>query len=906
MQATISPPSRGSQMSPVSTAGSEWSGVNTYNQLPRNDGPYAAYNPAGDEYPQSRQLPFRPPPAGNMNYGPGSFEPMGQPRPSDTASRGSSRTGSIANSRSSDGTIADEHSRKYKRMEAELFQHYTVLKGYLKGAAQAPPRPNKARDKLLRLSPVQFHELSTDVFDELQRRQASAPLPGRPPRQQNVPPFLQPRPDFHEKRNQARQKLSTLQAPRFRDLSTDVFCEQERRFPHFARPDGARRDSSRSQSKGPTPSGSRDGPNSFSGPPRSQSFGMSGPLGYQQRQNSVTNVPQFDNPPPSSDYGRPMAKQFQSNTITPNKSVMVEDEDDTQATDSRYDRSSDAFGLESSLTSPRSDRDTSVTSQSGASLPSNPKPNPPAVTELQDKVAELEAKLESKDDQLQELVNQSDEWASIKRSLEEKVEQAETLNKSLKEEIEKLKTEEPHSSGENVLWKTKYLQLDHNHGILQEQLAQQRELTEEVGRQGQLYLEEMRAMAESGGSNFEREDQLQTEIHKLQEEVKEWKARYVKAKTQLRSVRTSSLGLNIPRLDASRNAGVLQDRDGLVKDIHVTKFQISIDELLRIARSDTPQAVLDHMKTVVLAVRGITSDIDAGASPDKDDELSKKRTKLKSKVSATANNLITASKNFASANGLYPVSLVDAAASHLTAAVVDLLHTVKIRPSPDGELEDEDDSTLEPLQSNGYFNIAESLRRRSAIESVYSALSTPSDVRNGPNQAVSNSHQRGGSNYMNGTGLGIKAGYATSPEAADLEDLKMYLEDQTDGLVESITAMVDAIRNDEAMPAIRNHITTIARTIENIVGAVERTANEPYSYQSTLSDKSHTSATMLQGCREQLLKAYSESAAYDNQPESKEFTQKLPPMAFQIARETKELVSRIMAIEVGRPDDDFS
>ncbi|EXJ83296.1 hypothetical protein A1O1_06915 [Capronia coronata CBS 617.96] len=907
MQAALPPPSRGSELSPVSTAGSEWSGVNTYNQLPRNDGPYSAYNPAGDDYFQGRAMPFRPPPGGSMSYGPGSFDPMGQPRLSDGASRGSSRTGSIANSRSSDGTLSDDQSRKYRKMETELFQHYTILKGYLKGGAQAPPRPNKARDKLLRLSPVQFHELSTDVFDELQRRQASAPLPGRPPRQQNVPPFLQPRKDFHEKRNQARQKLSTLQAPRFRDLSTDVFCELERRFPQFIRPDGSRRESDRSQSRGPVASGSsRDGLNGFTGLPKPQPYASSGHPGYQHKQESLTSVPHFDNPPPASDYGRPMAKQFQSNTITPNKSVMVEDEDDAQATDSRYDRSSDAFGLESSLTGPRSDRDTSATSQSGVSLPSNPKPKPPALTDLQDKIADLEATLESKDERLQQLSTQNDEWSLTRRTLEEKLEQAENLNKSLREEIDKLKEEPSHSGGENVLWKTKYLQLDRDHVVLQEQLEQQRELTEEVGRQGQLYLEEMRAMAQAGDGNFEREEKLQAEVNKLQEEVKEWKARYVKAKTQLRSVRTSSLGLNIPQADLGRQAGALQDRDGLVKDIHVTRFQMSIDELLRIARSDAPQAVLDHMKTVVLAVRAITSDIDAAAPPDKDEELAKRRTKLKSKVSATANNLITASKNFASASGLYPVSLVDAAASHLTTAVVDLLHAVKIRPSPDGELEVEDDSTMEPLQSNGYFNLAENLRRRSAIESVYSALSTPSDSRYSSKQAATSSHHRGGSNYINGTGLGIKAGYASTPEAAELEDLKMFLEDQTDGLVQSITAMVDAIRGEEGMPAIRNHIDTVAGTIENIVGSVERTANESSSYQATLREKSRASATMLQGCREKLLKTSSDCAADDNEPENKELTQKLPPIAFQIARETKELVSRIMAIEVGPGDDDFS
>ncbi|KAJ9605654.1 component of the polarisome [Cladophialophora chaetospira] len=906
MQATLPPPGRAPDLSPVSTT-SEWSGVNNYNQLPRNDGPFATLpsNPPGDNFGPSRQPPLYPrPPNGSMNFPPPQLDPLGQRRPSESGSRGSSRAGSIAHSRSSDGTISDEQSRKYRRMEAELFQHYTVLRGFLKGGSQAPPRPNKARDKLLRLSPVQFHELSTDVFDELQRRQAIAPLPGRAPRQQNIPPFLQPRPDFHEKRNQARQKLSSLQTPRFRDLSTDVFCELERRFPQFQRPDGGRRDSSRSQSRGPGPS-SRDGPpqmNGFGPPSRAQTFGGSAGPGYSKRNESVSSLPQIDPPPTLADLQRPMPKQFQSSTITPNKSMMVEDEDESQATDSRYDRSSDAFGLESSLASPKSDRDTAATSQSGVSM-NFMKPGMPALADLQEKVARLESNLEMKDLELVQLKHQSNDWVVTRQDLDKKLQEAENLNKSLKDEIEKLRADHPHYSGENVLWKTKYLKLDQDHGALQEQLTQQRQLADEVSQQGQAYLEEMRAMAQSGGGDAEREEKLQVQVQKLEDEAKVWKNRYVRAKAQLRSVRASSLGLSIARTDAGQQTTTLQDREGLVQDVHVTKFQIAIDELLLIARSDNPAGVLDHMKTVVLAVREITSDIDSGSATTKDDEMSKRRSKLKSKVSATANNLITASKNFSSADGLSPVSLLDAAASHLTAAVVDLLHTAKIRPTPAGELRDDDEPTLEPLQGNGYFNISETLRRRSEIESIYSALSTPTTSRNPANRPGSNGHQRSASGYVNGAGLGIKSVYATSQEEADLEDLKMYLEDQTDGLVQSITSLVDAIRKDDAMPTITIHMTTISVTILNIVNSVERTGNEPSSYQSMLREKSAPLVSNLQDCRDQLLQASNETAT------DKNYVQQLPPLAFRIARETKELVSRVMAIESGpgrNVDDDFS
>jgi len=251
-----------------------------------------------------------------------------------------------------------------------------------------------------------------------------------------------------------------------------------------------------------------------------------------------------------------------------------------------------------------------------------------------------------------------------------------------------------------------------------------------------------------------------------------------------------------------------------------------------------------------------------------------------------------------------PVSLLDAAASHLTAAVVDLLHATKIRPTPEGELgDDADEPSMEPLQSNGYFNIAETLRRRSEIESVYSALSTPSASRNGPSRTESGQHQRNGSNYVNGAGLGIKPGYTTSQEEADLEDLKMYLEDQTDGLVQSITSLVDSVRRDDAMATIQLHMTTIIATIENVVNSVDRTGNEPSTYQATLREKSSSIVSILQDCQEQMLHVSNEA------PADKEAIQQLPPLAFKIARETKELVSRVMAIEAGPargPDDDFS
>jgi hypothetical protein len=105
----------------------------------------------------------------------------------------------------------------------------------------APPNSRStARQKLTRLTIQQFHELSTDVYDELVRRQNEkegarliASLDIVSIILTSVVPYLPLRADFHPKRNQARQKLATLPTSRFEDLSSDVYFELARRYPEF-------------------------------------------------------------------------------------------------------------------------------------------------------------------------------------------------------------------------------------------------------------------------------------------------------------------------------------------------------------------------------------------------------------------------------------------------------------------------------------------------------------------------------------------------------------------------------------------------------------------------------------------------------------------------------------------------
>lgn len=692
---------------------------------------------------------------------------------SQDGSRASSRA---ASSRASDISLRDPGSRRFQRAESELRQHYAVLRAYLRGGAAQPPRANKARDKLLRLSPVQFHELSTDVFDELQRRQAAQPLPGKPPRQDKVPPFLQPRSDFHEKRNQARQKLSSLQTSRFRDLSTDVFCELERRFPHFNPEIPDKRSSTRSQSRGPQSrppfSSLPPGPNGFGPPPRAHTTNasVSSNGGFPPRKGSIA-PPNMELPPPDpNEFSRPMPKQFQSNTITPNKSIMVEDdEDDENGPVGRYDRSSDAFGLESSLASPRSRRDTTATSMTDGSQ--NPKSLHVPPAELQEKISGLESQLHAKDVEIKQFAS----TVRLKDELQEKLDQAESLNQSLKEEIERLRQEEASKTAERASdsgeWRIKHDQLDAVHRGLQAKYDQQVKTTDEVSKQFKAHMADIRAMASENSGSMQREEQLYIEVQRLREETAEWKARYTRAKTQMRNVRVSTIGLNAVEGNGSKSLReqTFYSTDGLVADVHVTKFQLSIDEMLGIARTQESAAVLDHVKEVVIAVRGIVGDVEKVGSNDKGDEVSRKRNRLKSKVSVTTNNVITAARNFAAAQGLSPVSLVDAAASHLTAAVVDLLRVVKIRPTPTTELGDDHEPQLTPVNKNGYLEVGGHVRKPSAADSVYSALSDPAEPD--PRTPIAPPHTQALPNGNGYPGLGIDT--QLQQDDAELEELKV-------------------------------------------------------------------------------------------------------------------------------------
>ena len=346
--------------------------------------------------------------------------------------------------------------------------------------------------------------------------------------------------------------------------------------------------------------------------------------------------------------------------------------------------------------------------------------------QLDGKVVELESELRDKHDELKKgrngLENQPRglsvdttntieteraRSANLCANLDRQLKSAEHLNVSLQSELEKLR------ASNTALQSNLHQRMNTSNGVdewkfryenLEKEFNNQKRLTDDVRREAHESLQEMKMLSQRNSDVAAGEHSLLEKVSQLEASINHWKGRYAITKSALRDLRAQSMTLNVQQFGAAKYAedGGFLDPQGLIRDVSVTRFQIAIDELLHLARSHDPGAVLEYMRTTVNCVRGIFEDIDA-ASASVPEEVAKRRAKLKPRVSATANDLITAAKNHASSNGLSPVSLVDAAASNLTMAVVELIKVVKIRPTPSNELEiegyvidDDDDGNIPP------------------------------------------------------------------------------------------------------------------------------------------------------------------------------------------------------------------
>ncbi|PHH51851.1 Protein SPA2 [Ceratocystis fimbriata CBS 114723] len=690
---------RNAPISPVSVGGNEWSASKYASNNSDSNNPNP--NPNTNASANSRAQLATPPNSGGANMDTASFpqRPRSPGNPSPPPSIARSSTGTNMYGRRESGWSA----REEQNIEGILGEHYLAFKAFLKGREARNQSSNNAKDKLIRLTATQFYELSTDVYDELNRRQASARNP------QSAPPHLLAQQNFHPKRNNARQTLSSIGPPRFLNLAIDVFNELEKRFPRFIEGDFPPRIGSPLSNRGPP---SRTGTPVSGAYPRSQSR-MRRPSDASSVRGGPPGDP-YGIPPsprlPEGEFPRPMPKQFQSNTIVPNKSTMVEEDDDGNEGSEEDKKIIEDYRLQ--------------------------------VEDLKAQIETLTAETQKKDEELKNTLDgersrstaanlEKKEWSDMRLDLEDKLAAAQSLNSRLQEDIEHMQRDHEEEvrnlrdqidAGAQVSRGQASPELQRENDELRAELQQQAALIEEVRAQARESLQEMRMLSKQSDSSYERIQAMEKSNEQLQNEVREWQSRFAMAKTQSQDLRASSNGLPMVN-DISkqlREQGLVDD-NGIIRDIHVTRFQMSIDEIMRFSHSNDFEKVNDSMKMVVSNVRRMTKDVDT--TKPINEQLGQQLGTLKAKVAGSANNFITASKSVGSSAGLTPVSVLDAAVGNLSLAVVELVKVARVRPTPPGELDEYEDGTMTPIDSSGYF----SPDRQTSSQSGYDIHHTQAD-----------------------------------------------------------------------------------------------------------------------------------------------------------------------------------
>ena len=323
-------------------------------------------------------------------------------------------------------------------------------------------------------------------------------------------------------------------------------------------------------------------------------------------------------------------------------------------------------------------------------------------------------------------------------------------------------------------WRLRFEELDRAYQQLQNNFRQQQKVTNEVKQEATAFLQEMRTLSERSSKSSEYEEKLLTQVQRLEEEVDQWRSRYIQVKGQLQTLRGPSTDGVIQQPNVkqiARNQGYVEP-NGFIRHVYITRLQVAIDELLRSSRTDEPEALFNHVRSIFVYARDIIQDAQSGA-PSGDDQA-QQILKFTRMLSDAANNLATAVRNFSSANGLSPICLIDAAASHVTNSVIALASVAKIKPAAPEELDEEDDNNSLIADSPAtYYGLQQYGRLSVGDESIYSSMSP---IQQTPKTQHSNQiypYQNGLSNGGPYNSSSAKPGLGISSQNAEAEELRV-------------------------------------------------------------------------------------------------------------------------------------
>ncbi|KAN0074507.1 hypothetical protein V8E55_011919 [Tylopilus felleus] len=314
-------------------------------------------------------------------------------------------------------------------------------------------------------------------------------------------------------------------------------------------------------------------------------------------------------------------------------------------------------------------------------------------------------------------------------------------------------------------------------------------------------------------------------IRDLDNQLKEHKRKHELAKTELRSVKaTSQLYMPVPKMDDQMPMAA----DGRLIDIPVTAFVSGTDSLLAAGRTNAPTRVLMPMKAVVNSTSAIIEDVRVyELRPTRVNVDIHHLRSLRERLEATLSNLVAATKTHAMSSGMSPVSLLDAAASRVSATVTDISRMICIRKATRAEQEEFSVPSL-PSQPTPPLRTIEELRSGHDRRS----FATSSRCGDGDSPAARFLDRRGASSSEPSSSSAnspppildkspIPSSGVISDDSAPPEDawseLEPYLEAQTESIVYAIQSVLSGVRTPIPAPTLNENLTQIITIVSSIV-----------------------------------------------------------------------------------------
>ncbi|KAF9193340.1 component of the polarisome [Haplosporangium sp. Z 767] len=777
------------------------------------------------------------------------------------------------------GNAMEIAARHYESLQQYLLAHI------LKEKHGVSEQRIAAREKLSRLQQNQLQDLSTDVYDELKRRTDVVQVP-----------FLAVRDDYHPKRNQARQKLATLPQNRFKDLASDVYVQLERQFPTLLEMFPLKAlEEKEFLSQPPPPQAQQQERQESNTPVVQQSSVVPNVATFTIQDNSNAEEEAYYRTPGQQTPSTPTA--LDGNVNYASLDSLMADIGNIVQKDGSDPTNTATAGL--SVIPRQVDAKTSL---NGLGIETGSTSSDPVKQEYESRIAALCKRLQHLESEVGDAINRPEgsRLAQVERQL---VKQTELYNEQLTR-ASKLQTDY------NKVLNDYHAQLETVDMVNQEVKAllmdnkSMKQRNSDAEEELQLAYKRIKELEDE---NSDLKADLEDAIHKQMKAQEDADVRAVvkettvSAPTPVAPVTMSHINTSDavsshhdtqhtdrePERDSKDdddwNKGRQQVRDSTLVNpnsvIHqdsLNSFRNAVDDLLSAGRSDSSSSVLLGMKSVVIACKLVTEDVeDYEHETAEDGSFSD----LKQELSSGLTQLMTAAKSHSNAfnedEDEFERTLTDleGAADQLEAIVMDIVNVPRHG------------------QGNNSFHGNNSNLHHAQDRDL-------SDDE----QQQQQQHNTGMNNHNNDNKHTGPSGNDRNDKPMDALDLKIYLETQTDMIVSSIQTLLTSLRSSSDSEDISDASDNITKVVDQVVRQTRMTLASPEAVSAPQAvelrsqgelvlEDLENSLDLLNEMKEQL--EAEPELAHSSSAEAKSVKQKLASASFDIAKYTKELVSLI-------------